>query len=359
MEYGDGPYERSRARAEAAAARIVGAMQVQGNEQWLLERIFALKTGKRRTSISLSEMVDQYLALPRKKPLNPRYAFQVRSIVKKFLESVSAGSPSLREMSEITPEIALKFVREQEARGLAAKSLNTVCGTMRSIFALLRKKAMIIENPFSDIPFAQGVMHSRKALNASQVKRLLELAREDSFAGPLIIAGACTALRLGDCCLLKKDNVKLTERLVAIKPSKDGAWVWIPIFAPLLAVLTTAMSSTAKNPSPYIFPEQARMYEANPDGIGWRVRKVFLKAGFIEEDGGDCGLMTQRTRGIRRANLRGFHSLRTSWITAALIAGVPKEVVIKITGHRAVQAVLENYFQPNAEQLREVLVGKM
>src|SRR5205823_3181370 len=30
----------------------------------------------------------------------------------------------------------------------------------------------------------------------------------------------------------------------------------------------------------YVFPEQAAMYLENPDGITWRVRKIFAAAGF-------------------------------------------------------------------------------
>jgi hypothetical protein len=37
---------------------------------------------------------------------------------------------------------------------------------------------------------------------------------------------------------------------------------------------------------------------------------------------------------MRRASVRDFHSLRVTWITLALTAGVPLELVQRVTGHK-------------------------
>lgn len=70
-------------------------------------------------------------------------------------------------------------------------------------------------------------------------------------------------------------------------------------------------------------------------------------------------LRAERLHGQRRASVRDFHSFRVSWITLALTAGVPLELVRKVTGHKTADVVLKHYFQPGKEDLRQVLNAAM
>lgn len=62
---------------------------------------------------------------------------------------------------------------------------------------------------------------------------------------------------------------------------------------------------------------------------------------------------------LKRANARGWHSFRTTFITNALVRGVPLDIVKLITGHRTTQVVLDNYFKPNRAQVRDTLAAAM
>jgi len=46
-------------------------------------------------------------------------------------------------------------------------------------------------------------------------------------------------------------------------------------------------------------------------------------------------------------------------VTLALSAGVPLEIVQKVTGHRTANIVMKHYFQPGREDFRRTLAGKM
>lgn len=48
-----------------------------------------------------------------------------------------------------------------------------------------------------------------------------------------------------------------------------------------------------------------------------------------------------------------------TWATIALIAGVPIELVKKVTGHQSVTVLLAHYFKPGRDDLRRVLQEKM
>ncbi|MEI6217852.1 MAG: tyrosine-type recombinase/integrase, partial [bacterium] len=72
-------------------------------------------------------------------------------------------------------------------------------------------------------------------------------------------------------------------------------------------------------------------------------------------------LATQEPReiGHRAASVRDWHALRATFVTLALTAGVPIELVRRITGHSTVEIILKHYFRPNREHFRAALLGAM
>jgi integrase len=129
--------------------------------------------------------------------------------------------------------------------------------------------------------------------------------------------------------------VDLEGGFITVKTEKTREKVAIPIF-PLLA---DELRRHIGNGSPYCFPAQAEMQRANPGGITRRFKSIVTKA--LGEE-----TTVPRANGKRRASILDFHSLRTSWITAALAAGVPIEITKKVTGHKTVDVVQKHYFRP-------------
>jgi len=70
-------------------------------------------------------------------------------------------------------------------------------------------------------------------------------------------------------------------------------------------------------------------------------------------------LYETREGGARRVNVHGFHALRATWVTLALTAGVPVELVRTVTGHTLTETVIAHYFRPNQEQMRVALLAAM
>jgi hypothetical protein len=62
---------------------------------------------------------------------------------------------------------------------------------------------------------------------------------------------------------------------------------------------------------------------------------------------------------LRRASVKGWHSFRTTWITLALSAGLPMELVRRVSGHTTADVVLKHYFRPGREQFRQALQAAM
>lgn len=367
---GDGAFERSRATAQAKLKSIVEEARTRHDSARLVEKLYTIKTGEQIQSIKLAELPDEWGRIPRKRQPNERYAAQCRSTLARFAAFVSGHNAKAEELGHVTRQTARAFMEAETARGVTAKTWNDTLKLLRATCKYLLPAGSI--NPFSDVPTRETETVFRKPFTPEELKSIVEAARDDNFIRPILIIGICTAMRRGDCCLLKWDDVDLAKRFITVKTAKTGVTVAIPIFPMLYDELATYPRS---NGVPYVFPEQAAMYNENPDGITWRVRKVFAAAGFKDvEDERKKGrgktsdgevsahrgeIHADRKGGLRRASVRDFHSFRVTWVTLALTAGVPLELVQKVTGHKTVDVVLKHYFQPGREEFRRALQSAM
>ena len=55
---------------------------------------------------------------------------------------------------------------------------------------------------------------------------------------------------------------------------------------------------------------------------------------------------------LKRGSVRGWHSFRVAFVTRALAAGMPEELVRRVTGHTAVEVVRRHYFKPGRDEFR-------
>ena len=431
---GDGAFERSRATALAKLESIVEEARSQRSSERLVEKLYEIKTGEQIKSVKLADLPAEWTKIARKRTPDERYAKQCRSRLAQFAEFVRGQNAKAEEIAHVTRTAARAFLAAEEKRGVTAKTWNDTLVLLRASFQQLLPAGSI--NPFSGVPTRETETVFRKPFTPEELKAILDAAHDDDFVRPVLVTGVCTAMRRGDCCLLEWKDVDLAKRFITVKTAKTGQTVDIPIFPLLFDELARAEKSEVggqqdentstglRPPSPqrgegsgYVFPKQARMYLDNPDGITWRVRKVFAAAGFRDEEeeevqdgetaegrgqkaevkghltqtphpqplsrptgegsvelslasgeGGQNGagavahrgeIHAERKGGLRRASVRDFHSFRVTWVTLALTAGVPLELVQKVTGHKTTDIVLKHYFQPGREDFRRALQSAM
>ncbi|MFA5343481.1 MAG: tyrosine-type recombinase/integrase [Kiritimatiellia bacterium] len=67
----------------------------------------------------------------------------------------------------------------------------------------------------------------------------------------------------------------------------------------------------------------------------------------------------RREHGQKSASIYDWHALRTTFVTLALSAGVPMELVRRVTGHTTVDIVLRHYFRPGRDTFKSALVGAL
>lgn len=367
-ETGDIAFERSRAKAQAALEKLQLDLKRRSTAEELVQTLHELRTGARVGSIPLDEIAARWSALPRRRPLSPSYLKQAESWISRFVLFLKKTNGSLREMSQVQSSICRAFFKAEEERGVTAKTYNNTLIFLRAVFHALRKDAGLAEDPFEGIPTKDGETVFRKPFTHEDLALIEEKARSDEFIYPLIVTGMCTAMRRGDCCTLLRECVDLEGGFITVKTAKTGETVQIPIFPLLRGVLEKALKEPSPRVPHYVFPKLASHYLINPDHLTDRVRRVMRAAGFFdpesaktaEEKASSRGAVRrERTTGLRKASLRDFHSFRVTWVTLALSAGVPLEIVQKVTGHRTAGIVMKHYFQPGREDFRRTLASKM
>jgi integrase len=255
---------------------------------------------------------------------------------------------------------------------IAGKTFNDKVILLRGVFASLSEQAATSKNPFNDIRRRPTETINKRPFEVADLEAIIAGAEEDKFIGPIVICALSTALRRGDCCLLKWGAVNLPAKHIALQPLKSKhrnhvRTVHIPIFPLFEKVLRAQEKMVIKTgKDDYVFPEQATMYRATPDGITWRIQKFLQGVGFSGNDdtedsqkGIRGGVRVGRKGAQRKVSVRGAHSFRATWVTLALMAGVPMDVVRRVTGHATVEIVLDHYFSPGAASLRQELEKKL
>jgi integrase len=437
---GDDEFERSRGRAQEAYRVLRRKMREDRTGEKSLKKLAEMKTGKPVSFPKLADLPALWEAIPRRKAPNPVYANQCKLRLAAFADFAVRSQRGIRDFVEVKPDTAKAFMAAEAERGVAPKTWNDILKLLRATFKHLHPHLNEGSNPFHGIVTKATETVNREPFTVEELKAITEACADDDFIRPVIVTGMCTAMRRGDCCLLKWKDVDSKEGFITVKTAKTGETVDIPMFPMLREELEKARAAAGQ--SKFCFPEAAEMYRNNPDGITWRVKQVLARAlgpeavdegrllpavspdetrsrglayidslgdtpkaarmravftayidgqginevmastgasggsvsGHLNEIAGAIGcpvvrgrtvgpktdtLQVEREKGQRRASVRDFHSFRVTWITLALAAGVPLELVQRVTGHRTVEVVVKHYFRPGREDFRSAIMRAM
>ena len=188
--------------------------------------------------------------------------------------------------------------------------------TLKEVFSKLCNTAGLTNNPFN---FKKIKLESetREAFTEAEIKLIFKHA--NPFIEPLFRIAIATALREGDICTLRWDEVDLDEEIITRKMRKTKGTVVIPI-AGLASYLRTL-----PHDAEYVLPEHAKMYLHNPSGVSMRIKDFLEKIGIKT---------TKKIEGRdREISIKDLHSCRHTFCYNAGLQGIPLSVVQDIVGH--------------------------
>lgn len=267
-----------------------------------------------------------------------------------------AGKQGAHTVSQTGRALAQGYMDHLKGRGASPATVNATLALLQRVFRALGPAAGAKVNPFEGLDRMPGRPVHKVPLALEELMRLLK-ACPPEIAGAVATA-ACTGMRRGDACRLEWSTVDLKAGLLKrVRMMKTGAVVDIPILPLLRGYLEEAMGGgrgategfrvqgSGSGRGKYVWPEAARLVRENPNGLNWRMNQALKEAKLT-------GSEDRRGAGMRAANVRGWHSLKTTFVTEALNNGFPIELLRKVVGNSAVDVVRDHYYQPDAARIK-------
>lgn len=254
---------------------------------------------------------------------------------KRFKGWLTTERPAIRAMRDIDATVAAAYAQQLTADGVTASTFNQHIGLLRLVWRCLEKPIRGTGNPWLMIQKKrlQKLAHRHKAITQVQFDNLLKASESADLHDLLCVLG-WTGQRLVDAVMLRWDAINFAQHVITIYPRKTartGKAVHIPLLVPLADLLQNRKRMVDAET---VFPELAADYDRDPSSLVKRIQATFESAGLTPRE---------KRPGIARAvTSYGAHSFRHYYATQALAAGIPAEIVKRITGHTS-DAMLANY----------------
>jgi integrase len=279
--------------------------------------------------------------------------------------------PDAAFLRDVTPTIAGEYAGDVIRAGYGANTFNKHVSFLRLLFRVLADAARITANPFARIKPKVLRPHSRRELTMQELTTILD--RADGDLALLLYLGACTGLRLGDCCTLTWRDVHLARRIILRIPNKTarkGKPVKLGIPWKLEQRL---VSIPPRVRTGYVLPGMAERYrrdvalvtnavkahildcgiDVHAAGTGERIKRK--SDGTPERDETTGQVITEET-GKPAVVEVGFHSLRHTWVSMHAARGTPQAVIQDSVGH-ANPAMTAHYTHIDEGTARDVALA--
>ena len=231
-------------------------------------------------------------------------------------------------MEDVTRTDANSYALYLDEANLSSNRYNQCVQTARLVFRTLAPQCADMKNPFGETAKA-GIRNKRLQCESRRPLSEGELAavcgRAEGELRTLLAIGLYTALRLGDACTLRWEEVDLRRGRVVRQPSKtkarNGKALQIPLHPVLSAILIETPPAARRE---FVVPGMSARYERDRSSVSKILRRHFEA----------CEIETTVEGGsVQRRCLVGFHSLRHSFVTLCAEHNVPLAVVQELCGH--------------------------
>jgi len=215
------------------------------------------------------------------------------------------------------------------ANGRTGKTANHKLKCLRSIFGDAVKASALLQNPASAVKQVnEDDSTSRVPFTLEEVAKLIEVAPDAEWRG-MILLGAFTGIRLGDCASLKSGNLDLERNLVRLMPQKSDRKkkvIEIPLHPEVVAFFKDY--SPSPFPGAALFPGLVKVSVGGRVGLSARFKKIMNAAEIARQ-------VSRRTKdgAARETAARSFHSFRHTFTSLLANADVSEEIRSKMTGH--------------------------
>lgn len=210
------------------------------------------------------------------------------------------------------------------AKKVSPNTFNKRIMALKEVWRAVGASAGITTNPWASIKRKRQDTQVRRVLTDKEVDEVIGKATGE--LKKLLAIGAYTGLRMGDAINLRWSSIR--GKNVDVRTSKTGANVSIPLHPKLEKELGKRKADGL------VLRELPRKYKTDAGGISKMVTRHFAA----------CGIETsvKKKGDVRSRPLCTFHSLRHTFVSRAIEAGVPMHVIQSIVGHSTIM-MTEHY----------------
>ena len=324
-----------RAEAEASLERLV-VMADRGRRR-RLERVPLLKAWPR---------FEASAAAARLTPGSRQAKYRIWLSFATWLHETH---PEAKEPRLVTHSMAEEYLAFYQ-RGHAPSTCTLRICFLREMFrVILASGGDDVRNPWDGVQPKSGPVCPRRELTLDEVRRLLAVA--DGFGREwrmLFSLAIYTGMRLGDCCRLGWESVDLASSVIQIVPHKTRRYfTGRPVVIPLHPELAALLGRTRPDlRSGFVMDSIAHDFASRRWMVSRTLKRIFEVANIRTSI-----LLEGRER---MTPLATFHSLRHTFVSIAVNAGVPLATVQSIVGHSST-AMTRHYYHPSTDALREAV----
>ena len=319
-----------------------------------IRRLEAAARGESSAPLLLGGLVEAWRKSPRRRDVSAELEEDYAREIARFVKWAGEGV----EMAAVDDAMAERYAVEL-GRQVSGNTYNKHLVTLMATWRAVGRAAGVRGNPWADLPRKRKDTHSRRSLTKEEVTKVLALAEGELRS--LVLVGLWTGLRLGDACRLKWDAFK-ADGAVEVKTAKTGAVVRLPAAA-LLSELRNVTGGhktdieNAKTPikaggddvrSGYVMPGMAAAYgrKSTRSEVSKKISALFERAGLTVRE--------KRKGWLQSRPTASFHSLRHTFVTRCVEAGVPVAVVRELVGHTR-ETMTMHYAHISAEAMEAAL----
>lgn len=325
--------KKNRKDAENFLLEKTEPLRLRNREDALAVVLRQIQTAKERLKdavedtvgkVTLGDMAGMFADSARRPDCSPAMLKRYRAALDRFARFAGADTPVAdigdAEAEEYSRHLAARFSPNTHNKNVNALDLAwRTCGRAAGIANGA--------NPWAGITRKKLDTHVRRVLTRKETERMLATAKGELRT--LVAVCLYTGLRLGDACRLKWINIM--GNAVYVTTAKRGREVAVPLHPKLAKVLGTKRGKRG-----YVMPQTAQRYSGSSDGPSAVSRQVKR---LMEQ----CGIVTSvEVKGKRCRPDASAHSLRHTFVTRAIEAGVPPHVVQTVVGHSSA-AMTEHY----------------
>jgi integrase len=248
-------------------------------------------------------------------------------VVEAFLEHLGPRADCL--IGDVTVQDVQPFIDSLTKAGKSGMSVRMEAKVLSAGFAYAHRQGLITANPAAAVQLPDPSGETRTPFTWEQVQALIKRAPREWKT--VILLGAYTGARLGDCIAMQWKHVDFAQHLLCFRPQKTSRKkvdLVVPIHPDLEAhLMKLPMPDGPAAAEAYLSPNLATNRIGGRRGISRQFQAIMAKADI------DNALVRDRKGEGRRLYQYGFHSLRHTFNTLLLNAGVPQELRMKLSGH--------------------------